>query len=411
MTRLARLATGFASALVALALPSCGTTLDAGSWGDLRFTARVNGAPPLAVVAPISDRAGNLYTLYGAIGLPETTAFVTRATGGTSDPCPLTKGDRFGAHGWAGFADDRAWYWSGDLLVEVAAFEPCEAILREDPKTNVELRFAGVMPYVRVTPSRSSLVALVRSAADPIPFAAVVDLGRKVTTNVAPLPIEADDVRVLGVGADRATASGFALLAVTKDGAISMRAVFFDELGAVTANVPVRGQAPPEYGVLGWLEQSAGGSVVGLTSVGSLVVFDRSGGRTVDLDGALEPAGLHRWGDDLWLVGKAGDRAVLRSVDDGGRLGPVTTWTASGVAAAGLRGAQTVRDDRQLPVRTATWPDVRTAIGAEPFLGPHSPWPHAKGTTLWAVAGPRTDAGGGRVITSVAVAPVGISYP
>ncbi len=408
MTGLRRLAAGVG---LVVALGSCGETLEAGAWGELRFMARVKGAPPLALVAPISDRSGNLYTLYGAIGLPEVAGFVTRATGGSGEACTLTKGDNFGAHGWVGFADDRAWYWSGDWLVEMAAFEPCETILAQDPKTNVELRFAAVMPYVRVTPSRSSLVALIRTANDPIPFAAAVDLTRKVTTNVTVLPIDADDVRVLGVGADRPSASGFALLAVTKDGATTMRAVYLDENGSVTALVPVRGQTPPEYGVLGWLEQSAGGAVVGLTSLRSLVVFDRSGGRTVDLDDTLVPAGLHRWNGELFLVGTAGDRPAIRTVSDSGVVGPITSWTSSGVAAAGLGGPQEVRDDRQLPVRVTTWPEVGTAIGAHPFLGPHSPWPHAKGTTLWAAAGPRTDAGGGRIITSIAIAPVGISYP
>lgn len=408
MSRRARLAGALASLLL---LGSCGSTLEPGAWGDLRFMARVKGTPPLAVIAPISDRGGNVYTLYGAIGLPEVTAYVTRAAGGSSEACALTKGDQFGAHGWVGFADDRAWYWSGDWLVEVGAFEPCEPILREDPKTNVELRFAAVVPHVRVTPSRSSLVALVRSASDPVPFVAVVDLGRKVTTNVATLAVDGEDARVLGVGADRPTASGFALLAVTKDGATSMRAVFLDELGNVTASPRVSGQAPPEYGVLGWLEQGPGGTVVGLTSVKSLVVFDQAGGKVVPLDDALEPAGLHRWGDELWLVGTAGGRPAIRSVDEIGRVGPVVPWTASASAAAGLAGPQSVRDDRQLPVRLTTWTGVGSAIGSHVFLGPHSPWPHAKGTTLWAVAGPQTDSGGGRVITSIAVAPVGISYP
>lgn len=400
-----------AIAAAALASTSCAADLTPGEWGDLRFMARVRGAPPLAVVAPVSDRGGNVYTLYGAIGLPEAAAYVSRATGGSSEPCTLTRGDVFGAHGWVGFADDRAWYWSGDLLVQVAAYEACEAILREDPKTNVELRFTGVFPYVRVTPSRSSLVALIRSASDPVPFAATVDLTRKVTTNVTPLPIDGE-VKVLGVGADRDSASGFALVAVEKDGETTMRSVFVDEVGNVTAVAVVRGLPPPEYGVLGWLEQGPTGTILGLTNVRSLVAFDRTGGVTVALeDDGFEPAGLHRFAGDLWLVGTSAGRTVIRTVDERGRVGPIQTWAASDRAAAALRGPQTVRDDRQLPVRTATWPEVVSAIGAQPFLGPHSPWAHAEGTTLWAVAGPRTEVDGARVITSLAVAPVGISYP
>jgi hypothetical protein len=397
-------------ALLALGASSCSDTLAAGDWGTLRFLGRVKGKPPLAVLPPVSDRSGNLYTLYGALGLPEVSAFVAHAAGGSVQPCALTKGDVFGAHGWVGFADDRAWYWSGEWLVVVPAYYGCEPVLRVDPHTDVELQFRAVMPWVRVTPSRSSLVALIQTASDRVPFSALVDLTRGVTTNVAELPFTADAVAVLGVGADPASGTGVALVSLTRGGATTMQALFYDDGANLLSTAPVSGAPPPEYGVVGNLEFGPGGKVVGLTSLGSLVVFDRDGGAVVSPGTALEPVGVHRWGGALWLVGTAGGRPVVAPIDDAGRPGAPTSFKASERAAEQLAGAREVTDDREFPARTVVWPAVTSAIGARPFLSAHSPWPHAPGTTLWAVAGPQVE-GNGRTTTSIAVAPVGLAYP
>lgn len=396
-------------ALVGL-VGSCGSSLDAGQWGRLRFMGRVKGKPPLAVLPPVSDRSGNIYTLYGALGLPEVSAFVTRVAGGSIQACTLTKGDTYGAHGWAGFAEDRAWYWSGDGLVVVPAWSECEPILKEDPHTNVELKFRAVIPWVEVTPTRSSLVALIQSPSDRVPFSALIDLDRRITTNVAELPLSADTISILGVGSDNDNAAGVVLVATTKGETTAMQALFFDTSASLIATAPVRGAPPPEYGVVGALQFSARGTAIGLTSLGSLVVLDRSGGAIVDVDPSIEPIGVHRWNDALWLVGTAQGRPVVAPLDDSGRAGPIVAWDASNQANVDLQGALDVMDDRSFPARRATWTSVRTAIGPAPFLSAHSPWRHAPGTTLWVVAGPEIEADG-KSTTSIAVAPVGLSYP
>src|SRR5262249_10254358 len=75
------------------ALPACTTTLGEGAWGTFRYIGRVKGQAPLDVLPPTSDRTGNVYTLYGAVGKTEVVAFVSRAAGGSLQACTLTKGD------------------------------------------------------------------------------------------------------------------------------------------------------------------------------------------------------------------------------------------------------------------------------------------------------------------------------
>jgi hypothetical protein len=391
---------------------ACTTKLGEGAWGTFRYIGMVKGQAPLDVLPPTSDRNGNVYTLYGAIGKTEIAAFVSRAAGGSLQACTLTKGDVFGAHGWVGFAQDRAWYWSGDALVVVPAREPCAPVLDRDPGTNVDLRFRAVVPWVREAPSRTTLVALVQSPTDTAPFAALVDLDLGIATNIARLDVAPQaSVSVLGVGTDPGGANGVVLVSITgSDGAAQMKGLFFDTSANVVAAANVSGAPPPEYGVLGYLQVTAKGTAVGLTSLGTLVVFNRAGGGEANVDASITPFGVHRWDDALWLVGQMGQRPVVAPIDDDGHVGAAAPWGASERAAASLAGTLAVSDDRSYPSRDTSWAQVTTAIGPFPFLSAHSPWPHAPGTTVWAVAGPSFSSNGA-AMTSLAVAPVGIAYP
>lgn len=392
--------------LLTLALASCGDTYEPGSFGEFRFIGRVRGQPPLSVIPPISDRRGNVYTAYGAIGLPETVAFASRTAGSSRQACTETKGDTFGLHGWVGFADDRAWYWSGDALVRVSGDGGCGRILNVDPATNADLQFKAVMPWVRITGTRNTLVALVQSAGDVVPFSVLVDLERNLMTNVLAIPGRGP-VTILGVGAEPGGDDRVTLVA--RGGA--MEALFFDEEANLTETTAVAGTPPPEYGVLGYLRMNERGTVVGLTSVGSLVVFNRGGGGLVPLPDGFTPVGVHLWNDAFYVVGTSGDRPAVIPVDAVGQPGAPVAWEASETAAANLSGPIVVNDDRTFPVRETTWVDVKSAMGAAPFLSPFSPWPHSNGTTLWVVAGPVSDPGSGRPLTSIAIVPVGIAYP
>ena len=387
---------------------SCGPSLDSGAVGTFRFIGRVVGSPPLAVLPPITDRQQGIYTAYGAINLPQTAVFLSSSSSGSAQACTLTKGDAFGLHGFVGFGDDRVWYWSGDALAEVfisGSTATCRAILNTDPHTNADLQFKAVMPFARITSTRSSVVALIKSPTDLQPFSALVDLARGVTSNVSPLP-GSGTVTVLGVGAERDGDARVTLVA--RDG--KMEADFFDEDAYFAGSAPVSGTLPPEYGVVGMLRRNTAGTWAGLTSLGTLLVFDRSGGGEMAFDASVKPVGVHLWKDALWLVGTSGTRPVVVPLDDSGKPGQVFAWDASQTAAANISGALEVTDDRTYPAHTVTWTNVVSATGAKPFLSPFSPWPAGPDGSVMVVAGP-TGTEGARPITSIAIAPVGLTYP
>ena len=393
------------------AIVACPSTAEPGEFGTFRFAGRAKGKPPLALLPPVTDRAGNIYVLYGGLAVPETAVFVGKIGGGWTSGCALTKGDRFGAHGWVGFDERRHWYWSGDALVSVAGDNAdCHRVLDRDPGTDVNLQFKAVLPWVRDAPSRTTIVALVQSPIDAVPYSALVDLEAEILTNIRGFePGNATEVTVIGVGADRVENVGFALMQYKVDGNVTLEARFYDAEANETARARIPSEALQPYGVQGYLQSNKEGLVAGLLEGDKLVTFDRNGGRVRAIEG-MTPVGVHRSMDELWLVGTASDRPVLAAIGGSGNVGGIGVWTASETAADNLRGPQDVRDDRSLPSRATTWQVVTTAMGAFPFLHAHTPSPHTTDGTLWLVGGPSFDTGGARV-TAFAVAPVGITYP
>ncbi len=409
-----RLRTAFVTGglLALFVVEACSRPPEPGEIGQLRFAGRVLGSPPLRLLPPVADPHGTVYTLYGALDLKEVVVYRSKFGGGQQSLCfGGTKGDRYGAHGWVGFAEpERVWYWSGDALVAISG-NSCGFVLDRDPSTNVNLAFRAVLPWVRDAPSRDSIVAFVQSPVDARPFSVVVDLDRNFMTNIRAFePAAATNVQTVGVGAVREKNLGFILLQYEIGGEVVVEGRQYDANASMTSRVTVGGGPFPEYGVRGYLEMTEGGLVVGLLSDARLVEFDESGGRIVDPPQGLRPVGVHKWEGKLWLVGLKDDRPALAAIHDDGDLGAVEAWGASEEAARSLEGAQEVIDDRALPSRRVTWPSVRTAIGDYPFLGAFSPTRHAEGTTVWAVAGPQYDVGGAKE-TSFAVAPFGIGYP
>ncbi len=398
-----------ACGVLATACPSEPTP---GEYGTFRFAGRARGRPPLNLLPPVSDRSGNIYVAYGGVTLPgETEVFVGRAGGGWTSGCSLTKGDKFGIHGWVGFDEEHQWYWSGDALISVSGESAdCHRVLDRDPGTDVNLLFRGVLPWVRDAPTRTTTVALVQSPVDPQPFSALVDLQAEILTNVRAFePANATQVSVLGVGADRVANVGFVLFQYAIDGEFVVEGRFYDSEAMETARATIPTDALPTYAVQGYLQSNASGLVAGLLDGNKLVTFDKAGGRVVDV-GGMTGVGLHRWDDKLYLVGTADDRPVVAAITDSGGLTAPQQWDASLDAAAELEGAQTIRDDRSLPSRQTTWAEVTTAIGEFPFLSAHSLVQHTEKSTIWVVAGPSFDTGGARV-TAFAVAPVGVTYP
>ena len=412
--RVARaLLTGFS---VAAVLVACSSSLTDGTVGTLRYAGRVKGLVPLAILPPVSDPSGNIYVLNGSIAVPETHAFVGPAGGGWKSSCNLTKGDSIGAHGWSGYATNRAWYWSGAALVAVSGTDgSCHAVLDRDPSTNEDLLFKAVMPAVRNLAERTTVPAFVQSPSDTTPFSALVDLDAEILTNVQGFdPSNATDVQVIGVGGVREAERGVVLVQYRQGSRASLEIRGYDGDANLTSRVSISGGPFAPYAVEGYLQLDDAELVAGLVQAADpdaaplLLTADASGGDVKAVSG-IEPVGVHRWGGALWLVGLQ-DRAPAVAPIVRGGIGAVVRWASSQNVASVFQGTTSVRDDRSLPSRETTWTDVKTATGAWPFLSAHSLTEHAPGTTLWTFAGPAvTDSA--LQLTAFAVAPCGVTYP
>ena len=402
------------AAALAVSLGGCVDYLDPGEHGVMRYFGEVRGAAPLALLPPIADRDGNVYVLYGARDLSTALAFVGHAGGGWTSGCSLHKGDSRGAHFWVGRAQDRAWYWSGDALVEVdGGTGSCKAVLDKDPASNTDLLFMGVVPFVKEAPSRTTVVALFTSPADPVPYHGVIDLDLGRYSEIDRFePRDAEAVAVLGTGSDADGEVGVMLVSYTRGSQVVLEGRFLDDRGRTTDIAPVSGGDPllGQDAVLGQLQISPGGTVAGLLADGRMVLFDRNGGSVGSFSLDMTPVGVHRdQGGSLWLVGDSGGPVVARLGSDG-RPGSAVAWTASERAAAAVDGDVRVLDDRTDPRHYTSWPDPISAMGPYPFVTAAPPLVYAQDTTAWLFAGPSYSVGG-EPRTSVALAPVGITYP
>jgi len=290
----------------------------------------------------------------------------------------------------------------------------CKAVLDKDPASNADLLFLGVIPFVHEAPSRTTLVALFQSPADPRPYQGVIDLGLGRYSDLRRFePRDAESVAVLGTGADASGEVGAMLVSYIQDGQPVLEGRFIDDHGRTTAVVPVTGGDPLVLGqdaVLGQLQISDDGLVAGLLIDGSLVSFNRNGGQVASYSLAMTPVGVHRdSGGSLWLVGEDGG-PVVAPLGEIGQPGAAVAWSSSEQAAAAIRGEVRVLDDRTDPRRYTTWTDPTSAMGTSPFLTAAPPLVYAQDTTAWLFAGPGYSVGG-EPRTSVALAPVGISYP
>jgi hypothetical protein len=402
--------------LLALALSSqaCIEPLPSGEYGTFRYVGRVRGSTPLLLFPPIADRAGNAYVLYGdEIGLLETQLFVGHAEGGWSGGCKITYGNDFGAHGFVGRGEERAWYWSGEALVRSSGRTGgCRRLLEFDPASGARLNFRAVVPWVRETPSTTTLLAWVQSPTDRVPYQVVVDLDVGVYTSVREFsPRQAEDLVVLGTGGDRLDAEGVIVVRYRIDTDVRTEARFIDKNGDTvdTEKLPAM-DGVGEYGIQGFLQRNADGLYAGVDSEGQLLVFDRSGGQRKTVS-AMTPVGVHVWDGKLWLVGTDNGKPVVASIDDSGDIGSVKLWQSSLDAASELGSEIDVIDDRSLPSTETTWKNPRTALGPFPFVHAHTLDHYADGTTTWLVAGPSFTVAGGEERTVIAHAPVGVSYP
>lgn len=404
--------------LAASALLACATSLGVGTLGTPRIAGIVRGAPPLAAAPPVSDRDGNIYLLTGTDSPLNVQAFAGQRGGGFSSGCRITKGDRFGAHGWVGFDERRSFYWSGDALVAVTGSSgDCRALLDTDPSTGSNLLFRAVFPWVNDNSSKTTLVALVQSPGDGTPFTVTVDLDAQVYVSPRAFePAGASNVLIHGVGASATLRSGFVYLSYEIDGNRFYEGRFYDEQGALEAQVALpdpgneEGKASAEYIVRGYLQANAAGLVAGLLADGRLVLFDRRGGRLADGPG-FAMVGVHLWKEQLYAVGTRDEGAPLVArIDNDGNVVGGDGWKASSAAAQAIGRQNDVIDDRAPPRRKARFDDPRSALGPAPFVTEHSSTPYARDEALLLIAGP-TFGEGTDTFTLVAIAPAGISYP
>jgi hypothetical protein len=348
--------------------------------------------------------------MQGAPELPEVATFVARAGATVFAGCRLTKGERYGAHGWVGFSQDRQWYWSGFALVSLSGETgDCRRVLDRDPSTGADLLFKAVVPHVYDTPLRTSVVALVQSPTDPAPFTVTIDLNARIFSVPRPFdPPSATEVTVLGVGAS--AQDGVVLLSFLEGATERTELRFFDQQGQLSQRVPVTGLGKlPAYAVRGYMQLADDGLGVALLPERRVLAFDRSGSRLLPAP-RFEPVGVHKHNGRLYLVGVADGRPVLAEFGADGSLGATQSWTTSERIASELTAITSATDDRTPPRRPFGFDGVKSAIGPFPLVSEHSPDAFSDGQSVWLFAGPGFGSPQDR-FTFVAVAPVGISYP
>lgn len=403
-------ATGIAAAGVALAV-GCAEPLAPGAWGTFRYFGELEGATPMRLLPPTTDRAGNVYVLHGDRERAENRVFVGHAMGGWSGGCQAHRGD-FGVHGFVGRTLDTAWYWSGDALVQVDGDTgSCREVLRTDPVTGTGISFVAVAPWVYETPSRVRLLGMVQGAIDPFPYSVVVDLEQGRYNNPRLFePDGAESVDVLGTGADPLTREGIFVVSYTSGAGRTTQAIYLDFAGNTTATVRLDLEGPREaYEIMGFVQVSDAGLAAALLAGGELLIFNPGQGGAKSV-GDFTPSGILKWGGALYVTGYRESGPVIAKIDDNGSVGAAQEWGVSVSAGQALDQGIEVLDERTDPSRTTRWNDARTAIGGYPLL---SPWPldvYTTDSTGWLVAGP-SFAGAVEDMTSVAFAPVGMAMP
>lgn len=413
-----------AAGAAALALGGCIEFLAPGDHGAFRYFGEVNGEAPLPMVPPVTDRDGNAYVLYGAPDRPadeDFEAFAGDAHGGWHGGCDILRKEElnFGARTWIGSATSRAWYWAGEGIVEMTGRTgSCQVVLPRDPATQVRLIYTGVIPRVYETPSRTFLHALVEGGGDRIH--ATIDLDRDDYAQTRPFePEGASNVLVLGTGADPDRDLGFLLVSYEYEGERRIEGIYLNRENEEVGRATVEGVSSElrdslgHAAVHGELESVDGNLVAGyLAETGDVVLFEREGGSgTIQTPGDMSARGVHRWEDELYVVGESAGDPQIAPISGDGEIGTPIVWEASARAAGQLSGQVAVLDDRREPRRTVTWDDPVAASSEHPFVQPWSPHEYATGTTAWLLAGPSFESGGGIARTSVAYGPMGISYP
>jgi hypothetical protein len=399
-----------AGLITGLILFSCTPPLEDGEWGQVRYFGEISGEAPMRLLPPVTDREGNIYVAYGNRVRSDTAVWVGRRSGGWKNACKVHRGE-FGVHGFIGRSSDDAWLWTGDALVHIWGNSgTCHELLDQDPVTGTLLRWQGVAPWVRDSPSRKTTLGIVRAAAEEQVYVALLDLDRELMVNVQPLqPAGLSDLRVIGTGADPDNDELLFVIAYDFEGNVIHEALIYnsdgEQLRRITLDLDT---SPAAYAIVGFFQPTGGGAWAGVREDGGLILISKETGYDVMPD--FDAIGLLKTESELFVTGLVGDNVVAAKVANNSALNGVQNWDTPTRAASGLNGSISVLDERNSPLTRTRWDEPENAIGSLPLLTAHPLDRYTLDSTGWLVAGPSYP-GPAEEITAVGFAPLGWSAP
>jgi hypothetical protein len=405
-----RWSTAIAGLIAGLTLFSCTPPLEDGEWGQIRYFGEIPGEAPMRLLPPMTDRNGNIYVAYGDRGRSDTAVWVGKHSGGWKNACKVHRGE-FGVHGFIGRSTDEAWLWTGDALVHIWGDSgTCHELLDQDPVTGTLLRWQGVAPWVRDSPSRKTTVGIVRAATEEQVYVALLDLERELMVNLQALqPTGLSELRIIGTGADPDNDELLFVIGYEFDGSTFHEALLLNSDGEQLRRIPLDLDTDPSaYAIVGFFQATGGGAWAGVREDGGLILISRDSGYDVMPD--FQAIGLLKTDTELFVTGLAGDSSVAAKVSNNSALNGARNWDAPVRAASGLGGSVSVLDERNSPLTRIRWEEGVNAIGVMPLLSAHPLDRYTLDSTGWLVAGP-SYTGPAEEITAIGFAPLGWRSP
>lgn len=400
----------FAVLIIWLGLTACSPTLDNGDLGNVRYFGLIPGEAPMRLLPPVTDRNGNIYVAYGDRERSDTEVWVGRHSGGWKNACKLHRGD-FGVHGFVGMSDNDAWLWTGDAIVHIWGDSgTCHEVLDNDPVTGTLLKWKAVAPWVRISPSRATTVAIVRATAEDENYVVLLDMQREIMTNLSRLtPIGLTDLKILGTGADERIDEILFAVSYNWEGQQIHEGLIFDSNAALKRRIPLDlDVSPDEYAVLGFFQSNGGGAWAGVRDDGGLILLDENSG--YDTTPEFDALGLLRTDTSLFVTGLLGSTSVAAKLANNSGLNGAREWDSPMKAQSKLQPPMTIYDERNSPVTKTSWSTVKNAINVLPLISPHPLDSYTTQSTGWLLAGPAYS-GPAEDITSVGFVPIGWESP
>jgi hypothetical protein len=380
---------------IAIILAGC---IDGIAPGELGLGRRIDTmqGPIAATVPPLTDLDGDVFVVTGPLdpqGAPQPgTVYVGGARGGWSKGCATGTGSDAVALGWIGAVEDRAWLWTHDAILEIAADGTCTPRLDTDPRSGAELRFLAVAPVIDRTVSQDRAVAIVTTGTDARAYVITIELslGSVLSSTVIEQPIT-----LLGAGGG----DGRGAFLVAAGNAASL--VLATPSDGVVGQLAVGGSPGPLHSDLAI---GSDGSIAGVLASGSLLVGDAGGMRIAPAPAGA--AGIERDDDGgLWVTASGPSIAPVR----GGSVGGAMPWVSVAAADASIARGVDVLDERDGSRSGTRW-QAHSVVGDGLLVGSHPSQPYAVGVRGWLVGDAAVDRGG-IPYNQVAFLPIGVTFP